>query len=70
MLTHEDYAALPADGRRYELHKGELSVTPAPSPMRQRAVLNIAALLHSHVKAKGSGQVLIAPLDVILSDRG
>jgi hypothetical protein len=27
-LTYEDYAALPDDGRRYELHEGELSVTP------------------------------------------
>jgi Uma2 family endonuclease len=28
-LTYEDYAALPDDGRRYELHEGELSVTPS-----------------------------------------
>jgi hypothetical protein len=29
-LTYRDYAALPDDGRRYEVHAGELSVTPAP----------------------------------------
>ena len=30
VLTYGDYAALPDDGRHYELHRGELSVTPAP----------------------------------------
>lgn len=29
---------------------------------------NLLAVLHSHVKAKGIGEVLYAPLDVILSD--
>ncbi len=28
ILTYQDYEALPADGRRYEIHEGELSVTP------------------------------------------
>ena len=30
LLTYREYAALPDDGRRYEIHDGELSVTPAP----------------------------------------
>ena len=30
VLTYEDFATLPDDGKRYELHEGELSVTPAP----------------------------------------
>jgi hypothetical protein len=30
-LTYRDYEALPNDGRRYEIHDGELCVTPAPS---------------------------------------
>ena len=30
VLTYRDYAALPNDGRRYEIHEGELSVTAAP----------------------------------------
>ena len=36
ILTYKDYEALPADGRRYEVHDGELSVTPAPAPRHQR----------------------------------
>jgi hypothetical protein len=30
MLTYRDYETLPNDGRRYEIHNGELSVTLAP----------------------------------------
>jgi hypothetical protein len=30
VLTYADYAAIPNDGKRYELHEGDLSVTPAP----------------------------------------
>ena len=37
ILTYKDYEALPADGRRYELHDGELSVTPAPTPGTRRS---------------------------------
>lgn len=67
-LTYHDYAALPDDGRRYEIHDGELSVTPAPSPQHQRCAANLFRILDTHVRAHGLGEVLFAPLDVILSD--
>lgn len=38
VLTYRDYEALPGDGRRYEIHEGELSVTPAPSPQHQKLI--------------------------------
>jgi len=68
VLTYKDYEALPADGRRYELHEGELSVTPAPSPQHQLTSRNLFRLLDDYVKTRGLGEVLYAPLDVILSD--
>jgi len=68
ILTYKDYEALPADGRRYELHEGELSVTPAPSPKHQQVSRNLFLLLHHHVKSRGRGEVLYAPIDCILSD--
>jgi Uma2 family endonuclease len=67
-LTYRDYAALPDDGRRYELHDGELSVTPAPGVRHQDACGRLYAALLAHVDAHGGGRVLIAPVDVILSD--
>jgi Uma2 family endonuclease len=68
VLTYREYAALPADGRRYEIHDGELSVTPAPSPQHQRITGNLFVLLRAHVTAGELGEVLLSPLDVILSD--
>ena len=68
ILTYKDYEALPADGRRYEVHDGELSVTPAPSPRHQEVSRNLTVLLHAHVLARGLGRVLCAPLDCILND--
>ncbi len=68
ILTYRDYEALPADGRRYELHEGELSVTPAPGTQHQRVVGRLYRLLSQHAEARGLGEVLVAPVDCVLSD--
>ncbi len=67
-LTYREYAALPADGRRYEIHEGELSMTPAPSPQHQIVCANLFSALRAHIKTRQLGEILFAPLDVILSD--
>ena len=67
-LTYADYAALPDDGRRYELIDGELVMTPAPGYVHQRVLARLFAILSRHVRAQKTGEVLFAPLDVILSD--
>jgi hypothetical protein len=41
ILTYDDYAALPDDGRRYELYEGELIVSPAPHPRHQQVIANL-----------------------------
>jgi len=68
VLTYSDYAALPDDGRRYELHRGELSAIPTPGTRHQGAVLALTVLLHEHVKSRGLGTVFISPTACILSD--
>ena len=68
ILTYADYAALPDDGRRYELHAGELSMTPAPGTRHQVALARLFDILLHHVDSRGLGLVLFAPLDCILSD--
>jgi Uma2 family endonuclease len=68
ILTYREYEALPADGRRYEVHEGELFMTPAPSPQHQMIIRNLFRILDAHVREKAIGEVLFAPLDVILSD--
>lgn len=68
ILTYKDYEALPSDGRRYEIHEGELSVTPAPSPQHQRVSGNLYEILRAHVKSHGIGEIFYAPIDCILGD--
>ncbi len=68
VLTYQDYAALPSDGRRYEIHEGELSVTPAPGTTHQRVILRLVVALEGYVRARRLGEVFVAPFDVILSD--
>jgi Uma2 family endonuclease len=68
-LTYRDYVALPDDGNRYEIHDGELSVTPAPTSLHQIVLGRLFSLLNAHVTARRLGLVMVAPLDVLLSDR-
>ena len=58
--------ALPDDGNRYEVIDGELFVTPAPSVVHQRAVLELALLIAPYVRAHRIGEALISPADVIV----
>ena len=67
-LTYRDYAALPDDGRRYQILDGELFVTPAPGTRHQIILMRLSAQLHAHVSAHRLGLVLPAPADVILAD--
>ena len=68
VLTYRDYEALPADGRHYELHEGELLVTAAPGLPHQRLVGDLFVLLRQHVQTHRLGEVFVSPVDCILSD--
>jgi Uma2 family endonuclease len=68
ILTYEDYAALPDDGKRYELHEGELSVTPSPTTRHQLVIGNLYLILAPHVRATGRGQLFLSPLDCIMTN--
>ena len=65
----QDYVALPNDGKRYEIHDGELCVMPAPTLLHQILLFGVAKVLDAHVRLRNLGLVMVAPLDVILSDR-
>ena len=68
VLTYEDFATLPDDGKRYELHEGELSVTPAPGTRHQDVLLNLILILAPYVRASGHGRFFVSPYDCIMSD--
>lgn len=65
-LTCADLEAVPDDGHRYELVDGTLIVSPAPSPLHQRAVGRLFRVLDNGRPAHL--EVLMAPLDVYLAE--
>ncbi|MFQ5489455.1 MAG: Uma2 family endonuclease [Phycisphaerae bacterium] len=65
-LTYQDYCALPDDGKRYEVLDGGLRVSPSPTTKHQRVVFLLSRLLAHHVEREKLGEILVAPLDVVL----
>jgi Uma2 family endonuclease len=65
-LTWADVAALPEDGKRYEVLEGDLVVTPPPLTRHQIVSGNLGAALHAHVRERGLGRIFFAPTGVIL----
>lgn len=65
-LTYDDYAAIPSDGRIYQIADGEVYVTPAPSPYHQRASKRLQRQLEAYFETSGRGEVFDAPIDLIL----
>jgi hypothetical protein len=53
VLTYRNYAALPQGGRRYEIHDGARSVTPAATPVDLR---------HSQARARSHVPLAVAAI--------
>lgn len=64
--TYDDWAKLPNDGWRYEVIKGVLHLTPAPTPQHQRIIAILYEHLSDFIRRGGSGEVFFAPIDVLL----
>jgi Uma2 family endonuclease len=67
-FTYEDYLLFPDDGRRHEIIDGEHYVTPSPVTKHQRVSLRLATAFQSAARGRNVGEVLAAPMDVVLSD--
>ena len=65
--TYADYAQLP-EGAPYELIRGELVMSPSPTPFHQIIQSNLHFALARFVRTERLGQVLTAPMDVRLSE--
>jgi Uma2 family endonuclease len=61
-FVREDLDRVSDDGRRYEIIDGGLIVTPSPAWAHQRAVLELAVVLHAACPAEL--EVLLAPFIV------
>ena len=66
--TYEDYTRLPDNGMRYEVIKGALYMSPAPSPKHQSIIAALYGYLWDYLKNQPVGKVFFAPIDVKLPD--
>ncbi len=67
-FTHSDLLAFPNDGKHRQIVDGELIVTPSPNLGHQRISRRIQFALVKYLEAHPIGEILNAPMDVILSD--
>jgi Uma2 family endonuclease len=66
-LTYEDFLKLPETTRRFEVVDGELLyMSPSPTPQHQRVSRNLFRLLDGFVTGQAVGEVLYAPIDVLV----
>ena len=66
-VGYTDLLALPEDGRRYEIHGGEIVVVAAPLARHQIVVVEIVAVLHDYCRRSG-GRVVTAPFDIVFDE--
>lgn len=67
--TLEMVHALPDDGNRYELLDGELLVSPTPSLLHQRVLVELYDRVRPYVQSLGGHETLFAPVAVQFSLR-
>ncbi len=63
---YEDYLRLPDNGFRYEIVKGELIMSPAPTTRHQLMATYMVSALFDFAKKHKLGEVFSAPIDVRL----
>jgi len=67
-LTYDDFVLIPDDGMRHEIIDGIHFVTASPNIRHQRLLGRLYFAIESAVRARpGTGQVFLAPFDVVLS---
>jgi Uma2 family endonuclease len=68
-LTVQEYQRTHETVLPQELIFGAVRVADAPLVSHQRLVFSLARALHAHVRAQAPGEVLTAPIDVVLDDK-
>ncbi|MBI1850484.1 MAG: Uma2 family endonuclease [Planctomycetes bacterium] len=67
LLTYSDYARIPEDGCRHEIIGGVHYVSPSPARKHQRISGRLFVQLFEQIDRPGFGEVIYAPMDVLLS---
>jgi Uma2 family endonuclease len=63
--TYDEYSTL-GDNQRYEVIDGELLMLPAPDTLHQIWLRELTLAVGSFAKTRGLGQLVPAPVDVVL----
>ncbi len=66
-MTYDEYCLLPDDGNRYEVLEGELVVSPSPEYPHQKLIWRLGPRLATFVETYKLGELIGAPMDVILA---
>ncbi|MCA1561106.1 MAG: Uma2 family endonuclease, partial [Acidobacteria bacterium] len=66
-VGYTDLLHAPDDGRRYELHDGEVIVIPSPLPIHQIVAQRILYVLREYAEKTG-GMAIISPIDIVFSE--
>lgn len=64
----DDIWDAPEDGKRYEVIQGALYVSPPPTWAHQRGLSRLHILVGQHVYSLGLGEIVAAPVGVVLDD--
>ena len=67
-LTYDDYLRFPDDGQRHEIIEGEHYMSPPPVIRHQRILLKLSHLMQSYLDEHRVGEILFAPVAVLLSE--
>ncbi len=67
-LTYDDYCQIPDDGNRYEVIDGVLFMSPSPMYRHQKISRKLTVFLSNWADRIKAGEVLYAPMDVVLSE--
>ncbi len=66
--TYEEFCLFPEDGRRHELIDGAHYVSPSPRTKHQKVLFKLLIFLGNYTEKYKTGEILPAPMDVVLSD--
>ena len=65
-LTYEEYLKTPEIKARYDIVDGVMTMAPAPTLEHQKILRQLFLMLHQFVSEQQLGEVLFAPVDVII----
>lgn len=69
-ITYEEYLEMPEIKQRYEIIDGEMIfMAPGPTPKHQMNSRNLFLSLYNFVASHQLGEVLYAPLDVLIQQK-